>query len=1023
MTSNSYIFKDGYYTKIPQPRSVNYSLVQPDYQNNYDCTAAIIDTNQDYFPWITIPCHEKRQASYFCQPIKSSVNIPGAVESNVKCDRDWLLLLGSENCLLVLDSRGSKISFYDSQDVCSLHNASIFKVNISERSRPNVAQENIKDLKSHLLYGMSPSGKSMFYHTYPNISSASIKNMLFGSRLNRDSLQLFLPFYLQYAYMATYDPAGYMSYFTESNHTCSIVEYSKIGDIYSDISYMADGWGVKCRPCSERIKVSGIICEKPAYINVRKCETKHFECHDKTCILSIYQCDRNPDCFDHSDESGCVYNTSSTLINQFVKLPCPPNSDCQKDMGKQVRVHDVCDGIYSDDTFLLEKDVCVDNSRRVIMAIARSHKVRIMKSNTFTSAELVNIFWQEYRYKCKKFSSLYTFELNHTSTYNRLFEGKLLKQNTKLNDMCLFRERRYSCKSISCTFMCMVIACPGMFKCHDYVCVPLSYYCDGINHCTLGEDEILCYTFTPVCPGYLKCRGERKCISTDELCDKNINCFYSMDDELGCDTCPVNCECGGYVMSCHSNNDDQIIKSGVVVYAKGLLIKGTQQVLTANNLEFIGLLFLNISYCKLEKVDVSYGNETRVFLIVADFSRNQLTITTFLTSRIFHRTVFLDLSFNLLHTFKYGRSLSLTYLSVLYLTGNNLKEITMTIRDSHLAYINLQFINYSPDIAVRIDHNVNLDIMVAVTDSQLCCVFSVHVKCLSNQNDFICYGILNYLSAKATFYCLSVLSMFLSLIVSIKQAFNILSRDKKSQNKKYYSVLLMNQSLNNILSSLYLVSIFSMDIIKIELFVFKTSISCALLNAVLYVSLESIIIFKSSVSLLIALKIRFPFRHQCPWLKWVTLASGCVWLFIITTYMMHFFLPFSENSSHHIFDKLCSIAWCEMYINFNLLLGMIYFVDQLSICIYIFAFLLTYFSLKNYQNKFRCETSSNTYSAGGVTCKCILANILEIILRIYLATLLSVKLIHVRYVHLCFSFFLYALPTNILFSCFIHLFQ
>ena len=203
---------------------------------------------------------------------------------------------------------------------------------------------------------------------------------------------------------------------------------------------------------------------------------------------------------------------------------------------------------------------------------------------------------------------------------------------------------------------------------------------------------------------------------------------------------------------------------------------------------------------------------------------------------------------------------------MLYLTGNNLKEIRMTIRGGYLAYINLKFIYYFPDIAVRIDHDGNLDIMVAVTDSQLCCVFAVHVKCLSMQNDFICYGILNYFSAKVTLYCFSVLSLSLSLIVSIKQAFNILSRDKKIQNKKYYSVLLMNQSLNNNLGALYLVSIFSMDIIQIELLVLKTSILCALLNVVLYVSLESIIIFKSRVSLLIALKIRFPFRHQCPWL-------------------------------------------------------------------------------------------------------------------------------------------------------------
>ena len=1020
MLSNSYIFRDGYFTKLPQPRTVNYTQAQPHYKKHYECTAAILDNNQHYFPWVTIPCHKKLGASYFCQPSRSSINIPKSVESNVKCDRDWILLHGTQNCLLVLDSGDNKLSFYDSQYVCSLYNASVFKVNTSERG--NVAHTKIEDLKPNLMYGMTSSELSWFHHIYPNISSDNIKNILFGRRLNAYSPQSMLPFYLKRAYNALYEGIVSMSFFTEHNHTCSIVEYLEIGDSYRDASYMADQWGVKCRPCAERIKVSGIICEKPTYTDVRTCKKNHFECHDKTCILSIYQCDHTADCFDHSDEYGCLYNNSNTLINQFVKLPCPPNSDCQNDIGNQVRVHDVCDGIYVNDTFLLEKDVCVIRTRKVIMPI-RSRKLHTMVSNSFTVADLVTIFWQEDRYKCKELSSLYKVKLNHTSTYARLFQGGLLKQNTKLNDMCLFRDRKYSCQSPSCRFLCTVLACPGMFKCHDHACIPLSYYCDKIHDCALGEDEIICSTLPPACPGSLKCRGERKCISIDDLCDNNIDCFYSMDDELGCRICPMNCECSGYVMSCHANNSYQLTEFGAAFYTKGLLIKGTQQVLTANDLQLIGLLFVNVSYCKLEKVDVSYENKTGLlFLIFTDFSRNRLTTTYFLSSQIFQRTVFLDLSFNLLHTFKYGRSISLTYLSVLYLTGNDFKEITMIIRDAHLDYINLQFLDYFPEIAVRIDHDGNLDLVVAVTDSQLCCLFSVHVKCLSNQNDVVCYGILNDLNAKVSFYCLSLLSLFFSLSVSIKQAFKLLSRDKASQNKKSYSVLLMNQSINNILSSLYLMTILTMDIIKIKLLFLKASIACVFLNFILYNSLETIIIFKSSLSLLIALKIRFPFRHQCPWLKWVTPASGFVWLFIMTTYMMHFFLPFGEQSGD-IFDKLCSIAWCEMYNNFNMLLGMVYFVDQLSIFVYMFAFLLTYVSLKEYRNKFKSEPSSKTYSASGVTCKCILANVIEIILRVYMITLVSFKLSHLRYVHFCFSFFLYALPINILFSCFINIFK
>ena len=85
-----------------------------------------------------------------------------------------------------------------------------------------------------------------------------------------------------------------------------------------------------------------------------------------------------------------------------------------------------------------------------------------------------------------------------------------------------------------------------MFKCRDNVCIRLSFVCDNKPECRLGEDELFCSQYN--CPGYLKCRGEKRCISTEHICDNHVDCFYSMDDELGCDACPANCECTGYVI-------------------------------------------------------------------------------------------------------------------------------------------------------------------------------------------------------------------------------------------------------------------------------------------------------------------------------------------------------------------------------------------------------------------------------------------------------------------------------------------
>ena len=1022
--STSYVFKHGYYVKLSQTGSVNYTQKQPKYSIFYGCTAAIMDVSrhsEDRYPWITIPCHKKFHASYFCQPLNEFMLIPVQISGDVKCNDDWLEIHGSDNCFLVLDSGHSKMSFYDSQYMCSLYNASVFKVDISERVN---AVDEIREIKSDLLLGMASSANDELIHTVQNMSRVNIRDMLFGRRLDSHSVQSILPYLLQNAYIETGDPKASMSYFADDNNTCSIVEFLEISYTYQDTSYISDEWGVKYRPCSEKIKVSGLICEKPAVINIIKCKTPQFECRDKTCILYVYKCDHVFDCFDQSDEDGCMNNTRST-DDQFLNMPCPQNSGCDLDIVSKVRVHDICDGIYFHKIFLQEKDICVPYSLTRWWTITKRHRRKTnIASFNYTNTALFSIFMHERKYTRSKQSSEGIYTFNHTMSYIGLVQNALQKQNTKLTDICFFRDQPNICNSPACRIVCMTLVCPGMFKCRDHVCIPLSLYCDKTHHCTRGEDETTCFSITLGCPGYLKCRGEQKCVSTNEICDKKINCRHSMDDEVGCESCPANCECKGYVISCYTNNNNLIVESDEALYTKGLVIKGTQNVLSIKKLKLIGLFYLNISNCRLDKIDilVHHSITQSIVIMFADFSHNQLISTLFLKSYIFQRLVFLDLSFNSLHTFKYGQSFSLSYLSVLYLKGNNILDIEMRIEYGYLTLIDLQLIYYKPELAVGIDHASDVDLVVKVTDSQLCCMLSDDIKCLSTKYDITCYGILQTLSSKAIFYSLSLLSMFVTLGIFLKQALQTFSMDKKSTNERHYCLLLMNQSICNSQSSVYLMAIFAMDLFNVKLIFLKTSILCIMLNAIVYISLEALIVFKSSLSFVIALKIMFPFRHQCTWLKWIVPAIGLVWFSVIVIYVIHLILLF-RIQTRPILDKLCSIGWCEMQIDFNILHAMIYIVDQLSILMYVIAFSLTYISLKKYQNKFVCEASNNHYSAIVVTCKCVFANIMEIIFRVYLITILSVKLGHFSTGPFCFSFILYALPINILFFCSINIFR
>ena len=86
-----------------------------------------------------------------------------------------------------------------------------------------------------------------------------------------------------------------------------------------------------------------------------------------------------------------------------------------------------------------------------------------------------------------------------------------------------------------------------------------------------------------------------------------------------------------------------------------------------------------------------HGNISHFFIIIADLSKNVLTNIHFLKYHPFRKVVFLDLSFNFLHSLKNRLFLPLKHLTMLFLFGNNVKNIAMKIANN-LAFIDLQFV-------------------------------------------------------------------------------------------------------------------------------------------------------------------------------------------------------------------------------------------------------------------------------------------------------------------------------------------
>ena len=447
------------------------------------------------------------------------------------------------------------------------------------------------------------------------------------------------------------------------------------------------------------------------------------------------------------------------------------------------------------------------------------------------------------------------------------------------------------CSIINKKTICGPVSCSGMFKCHRRHCIFLSLVCNGAYDSDRGEDEQMCSIFT--CPGFLKCRGENKCVSTSEICDTRVNSFYSKDDELDCHDCPDNCECTGYVMSCHSNNYLHIghkYNSDEVLHAKGLLIKGIQNRLIPLKFKFTGLLLLNMSLCELKSVDMFSDDIVSSVLSIANFSHNYLLSIHFLKAKSFLQFFFLDLSFNSLYIFHYGKSSSLKYLSVLFLMGNNLKEIIVTSDEYRLFLINLQFVDYYPNLVILVYPAISHELVIKVSDALFCCIFPENIKCLLTENRIQCYGLLEANISRIIIYCLSFASLLISSVVMCKYAINISSIEKSIRVKKYYLIVLINQLISSILSSLYLTALSFAEITKVNLIYFKNSSICGSLNGIIYISLTSTTIFKACVISFESLTILFPFKHQCFKLQWIGPLTAFVWIAITSTYLLFTYL-------------------------------------------------------------------------------------------------------------------------------------
>ena len=820
---------------------------QPEYNLNKNCTAALGHRFHGKYSWIAIPCSKPFTVTYFCQSVlllpdfnfRSDLN-----PFNSTCAEGWLMLARRPVCYLILKP-DKAISFYEGEYECSSRNSSIYKPTIS-------SEPKIDDTWLKTWFQMQHQTNSKQY-TRNNV----LRKLIFGTLLDNSHVENSLG-----------QSVGMQLILAGVSDRCGIIESPhlqmtmKIGN-----RQLRSRWFYKYRPCSTPYNVNVLVCEKESNMYSHACSSLQFRCMDGTCVLSVYRCDGTDDCFDASDEIACSYKkTDKSPINGLPhSVECLLYFNCNETHGWHLAIHDVCDGIYTLQ-FPAEPKLCrkkqLDHMH--IYSSVMTREIKKEEKKDFQLSSLIDLFIKEnsillYRnesYKSQK-------RINSDKTLNitqYLTECNVNGEHRSIDRMCKISAHIRPCHFHFVSVICLIIWCPGMFKCIYSYCIPMSLVCDGHYDCPDGEDELFCSKL--VCPGLLKCRGENKCVSVGELCDGQVNCRFTSDDEITCTKCPPGCRCFYYVMTCRVTSHFTNILISSVNYIKALVVKGNLSNITIQDIAFYSVLIhLDISFCGLQNILISGALKVNSpHILFVEFTHNSLSQIIFLSTNIFSRVVYVDLSHNMI-SYINSRSLHMTYLQVLKIGNNDIQEIFMMFRKigNELLIVDISHVNYTDKIKLHFDILNYKLIEVRVTDPALCCILNSRCKLGDGRSEPTCHRLIKKRVIKWTVYILTTITFATSNAQFLFILYKLSSYNKQA---KYYNTIRINQSLTELCFVTYFISVTMGDILKINIIFLRKSVLCHIMNILFYVPFSTCIIFKAFSTIIISLKIKFPFKHQ-----------------------------------------------------------------------------------------------------------------------------------------------------------------
>ncbi|XP_078187992.1 low-density lipoprotein receptor-related protein 8 isoform X22 [Callithrix jacchus] len=230
----------------------------------------------------------------------------------------------------------------------------------------------------------------------------------------------------------------------------------------------------------------------------KECEEDQFRCRNERCIPSVWRCDEDDDCSDHSDEDDCPKKTCA-------------DSDFTCDNGHCIRERWKCDG----------EEECPDGSDeseatcRACKCMEHLHRFYGSKFQRRNSPCLVLQSVNQPGDRAKQVCPAEKLSCGPTS-------HKCVPASWRCDG-------EKDCEGGADEAGCAASVCaPHEFQCGNRSCLAAVFVCDGDDDCGDGSDERGCAD--PACgPREFRCGGGA-CIPERWVCDRQFDCEDRSDE-------------------------------------------------------------------------------------------------------------------------------------------------------------------------------------------------------------------------------------------------------------------------------------------------------------------------------------------------------------------------------------------------------------------------------------------------------------------------------------------------------------